>query len=105
LNKVFSHRLIIQAWLASAPRPIERLRISLPRRDGTGDTMVTLREEDALIEAQQGYVALRHYRIRRLLREAEAQNAHLSQRMLADILHVSLATIRRDLRSLRTQNE
>ncbi|RME10616.1 MAG: hypothetical protein D6802_08925 [Ardenticatenia bacterium] len=105
LNKVLSHRLITQAWLACAPHPIERLRIALPKMEGDGEILVSLTldagEEDALVEARDGHVALRRHRIQRLLREAEAQGARLPQRILADILHVSLPTLRRDLRALR----
>lgn len=107
LTNVFSHRLITQAWLATAPRPIERLRLLLPRDEGKGDVMVTLTidagEEDAIVEAQHGYIALRRHRIRRLLHEAQTQHARLPHKILADILHVSLPTIRRDVQALRAQ--
>ncbi|HIC87957.1 MAG TPA: tetratricopeptide repeat protein, partial [Anaerolineae bacterium] len=80
LQQVFSHRLIARAWLAMGPRPTRSLQTTLPQREGKGTCQVVWTldagDEDALVEAQKGLVALRHHRLARLLREAEAQGAH-----------------------------
>ncbi len=104
LHRVLSHRLISQAWLTIPSRPVERLRLLLPRRDGRGQVhviwTVDAGDEDALIEAEHGPSALRRHRLLRLLREAEEQNARPTHEALAQALNVSVPTIRRDLRAL-----
>ncbi len=104
MHQVLSHRLIAQAWLNLAPRPIERMRVWLPSLNGKGQVAVIWTvdagDEDALIEAQYGPVALRRHRLKRLLQEAEAQGARATHKALADVLHVSVPTIRRDLQAL-----
>ncbi len=105
LYTVAPHRRIAEAWLQQAPRPVERLRLTLPALTGDGEVIVIWTvdagDEDAIVEATQGPTALRRYRLSRLLREAKEQGARPSHRALADALGVSVPTIRRDLRSLR----
>ncbi len=107
LHRVLTHRLITQNWLSAHARPRERLRLHLPRREGQGTVAVVWTvdagDEDALVEAQQGPIALRRYRLRRLLREAEAQGARATHEALAQALGVSVPTVRRDLRALRDE--
>ncbi len=107
LHRVLSHRLISQAWLGQQSRPVERLRLHLPRRDGPGRVQVTWTvdagDEDAVVEAQYGPIALRRHRLARLLHEAEAQGARPTHEDLAQVLGVSVPTIRRDLAALRAE--
>ncbi len=107
LHLVLSHRLITQGWLGAFARPRERLRLYLPRRNGRGMVAVVWTvdagDEDTLVEVQQGPIALRRHRLRRLLREAEAQGARATHEALAQALGVSVPTVRRDLRTLRNE--
>jgi len=109
LHRVLTHRLIVQEWQAFAPPTVERLRIPLPGEDGQSTIMVTWTvqagEEDAVVEAHHGPVALRRHRLKRLLREAAQQGARATHRALAQALGVSVPTIRRDLRALRETAE
>ncbi len=104
LHRVLSHRLITQAWLTQPSRPVERLRLLLPRKNGQGHVhviwTVDAGDEDALVEAEHGPIILRRHRLQRLLREAEEQNARPTHEALAQALNVSVPTIRRDLRVL-----
>ena len=104
LHHVLSHRLITQTWLSTRPRPVERLRLRLPRKEGKGYVMVLWTvdagDEDALIEAQYGPIALRRHRLKRLLQEAERQGARATHEALAQALGVSVPTVRRDLRTI-----
>ncbi|UCC63517.1 MAG: DUF1670 domain-containing protein [Anaerolineae bacterium] len=59
--------------------------------------------EDQQVLRQHGHVALRRVRIQRLLDEALAQKAVASQEDLAQALHVSVRTIKRDFASLAGQ--
>jgi hypothetical protein len=60
--------------------------------------------EDRQVLAQHGQVALRRVRIQRLLDEALAQGAAACQEDLAQALHVSLRTIKRDCAALEAQD-
>jgi len=108
LHQVLTHRIIVQAWQAVAPPTVERLRIPLPSVDGRGTVMVTWTvqagEEDVVVEADQGPIALRRHRLKRLLREAADQGARATHQALAQALNVSVPTIRRDLRALRASS-
>jgi len=57
--------------------------------------------EDAEVKQRHGRVALRRTRIQRLLSEALAQGAVASQEDLAQALHVSVRTIKRDCKALQ----
>ncbi|HIC88611.1 MAG TPA: HTH domain-containing protein [Anaerolineae bacterium] len=46
---------------------------------------------------------MRHHRLARLLREAEAQGAHPRHTDLAQALGVSVSTVRRDMAALRRE--
>jgi hypothetical protein len=59
--------------------------------------------EDRQVLQQHGSVALRQVRIQRLLDEALAQGAVAVQEDLAQVLHVSLRTIKRDCAALQRQ--
>jgi hypothetical protein len=59
--------------------------------------------EDRQVLGQHGSVALRRVRIQRLLDEALAQGAAACQEDLAQALHVSLRTIKRDCAALEAQ--
>ena len=59
--------------------------------------------EDRQVLGQHGPVALRRVRIQRLLDEALAQGAAACQEDLAQALHVSLRTIKRDCAALEAQ--
>jgi DNA-binding Lrp family transcriptional regulator len=59
--------------------------------------------EDRQVHQQYGAVALRRTRIQRLLDEALAQGAVATQEDLAQALHVSVRTIKRDCRELEAQ--
>jgi len=60
-------------------------------------------QEDRQVLQQHGLVALRQVRIQRLLDEALAQGAVATQEDLAQVLHVSVRTIKRDCQDLETQ--
>ena len=57
--------------------------------------------EDAEVKQRHGSVALRRTRIQRLANEALAQGAVASQEDLAQALHVSVRTIKRDCKALQ----
>lgn len=57
--------------------------------------------EDEQVRQQHGRVALRRTRIQRLLSEAVEQGAAASQEDLAQALHVSVRTIKRDCQALQ----
>jgi len=105
LEQVYSHRVIARSWLAAAPRPVERLRVTLPRLDNKGMRVVLwtldMGDEDALVEARAGAIALRRHRLARLLREAEEQGARATHAALAEALGVSVPTVRRDMAALQ----
>ncbi len=109
LEVVYPHRLITLAWLELGPRPVERLRLALPSLNGKSTVNVIWTidagDEDAIVEAQYGPVALRRHRLKRLLREARAQGAHPPHRALADALGISVPTIRRDLAALNVEDD
>ena len=73
----------------------------------TGTTEVTWTvdagREDRQVLRQHGHVALRRVRIQRLLDEALTQRAVASQEDLAQALHVSVRTIKRDFAILEGQ--
>ncbi|MBN1537946.1 MAG: tetratricopeptide repeat protein [Anaerolineales bacterium] len=58
---------------------------------------------DAAIKATRGAVGLRRARLIRLLQEAQMQGARLTQLELAQILDVSMRTIKRDMAALRRE--
>jgi len=60
--------------------------------------------EDRRVLQQHGRTALRRVRIQRLLDEALAQGAVATQEDLAQALHVSLRTIKRDCATLKAQS-
>jgi DNA-binding Lrp family transcriptional regulator len=60
-------------------------------------------QEDRQVLAQHGRIALRRVRIQRLLDEALAQGAVATQEDLAQALHVSERTIKRDCKELESQ--
>ena len=60
-------------------------------------------KEDQEVEVQQGPTVLRQSRIQRLLDEAVAQGAVATQEDLAQALHVSVRTIKRDCAALQQQ--
>ncbi|MFN3762343.1 MAG: DUF1670 domain-containing protein [Anaerolineae bacterium] len=60
-------------------------------------------QEDREVLQQHGPIALRRVRIQRLLDEALAQGAVASQEDLAQVLHVSLRTIKRDCATLQRE--
>ncbi len=107
LHGVAPHRRISQAWQRQAPRPIERLRIRLPAADGRGTVSVVWTvdagDDDVIVEATRGPMALRRHRLERLLREAERSGARATHKALADALGVSVSTVRRDLKALDTE--
>jgi DNA-binding Lrp family transcriptional regulator len=57
--------------------------------------------EDLEVLQQEGGAALRHHRIQRLLSEALEQGGAATQEDLAQVLHVSVRTIKRDFAQLR----
>jgi biotin operon repressor len=59
--------------------------------------------EDDEVEQKEGPVALRQVRVQRLLDEALSQGAVASQEDLAQVLHVSVRTIKRDCAHLQEQ--
>jgi DNA-binding Lrp family transcriptional regulator len=59
--------------------------------------------EDRQVLQQHGHVDLRRVRIQRLLDEALAQGAVATQEDLAQVLHVSVRTIKRDCKHLEGQ--
>lgn len=59
--------------------------------------------EDRQVQQQHGSKALRRIRIQRLLAEALEQSAVATQEDLAQALHVSVRTIKRDCAALQTQ--
>jgi hypothetical protein len=59
--------------------------------------------EDRQVLAQHGRVALRQVRLQRLLEEALAQGAVATQEDLAQALHVTVRTIKRDCAALGAQ--
>ncbi len=109
LEVVYPHRLITLAWLELGPRPVERLRLALPSLNGRSPVNVIWTidagDEDAIIEAQYGPVALRRHRLKRLLREARAQGARATHRTLAEALGISVPTVRRDLATLNMEDD
>jgi hypothetical protein len=60
-------------------------------------------KEDQEVEIQHGTATLRQTRIQRLLAEAVEQGALATQEDLAQALHVSVRTIKRDCAELQTQ--
>ena len=60
-------------------------------------------QEDRQVLQQYGPVTLRHVRIQRLLDEAVEQGAAATQEDLAQALHVSVRTIKRDCKELEAQ--
>ena len=60
-------------------------------------------QEDRQVLQQYGHVELRRTRIQRLLDEALAQGAAATQEDLAQALHVSVRTIKRDCKELEAQ--
>ena len=61
-------------------------------------------EEDVHLLREQGPIALRRVKIRRLLSEALEQDAVATQEDLAYVLHCSVATIKRDFKALQAQD-
>lgn len=59
--------------------------------------------EDRQVQQEHGLVSLRRVRIQRLLDEALAQGAVATQEDLAQVLHVSVRTIKRDCKELEAQ--
>ncbi len=109
LNLPLSHRRIVEAWNTRAPRPVVRLRITLPTQNGQGHReivwTVDAGDADALVEARLGSIGLRRHRLRRLLDEAQAQGVRPSHTILAEVLGVSVGTIRRDLAALKASDK
>lgn len=60
-------------------------------------------KEDRQVQVEYGITAVRRHRIQRLLAEAVAQGAVASQEDLAQVLHVSVRTIKRDCAALTAQ--
>lgn len=60
---------------------------------------------DLALKRAKGSIELRQTRVGRLIREAEQQGAKLTNKQLAEILHVSERTIKRDLAALRTTSK
>lgn len=60
-------------------------------------------QEDRHVLQAHGPIALRRVRIQRLLDEALAQDAAATQEDLAQVLHVSVRTIKRDCKALEAQ--
>jgi len=60
--------------------------------------------EDATIAMREGRLALRRYRIQRLVTEALEQDGVLCQEDLARLLHVNVRTIKRDCAALTAQD-
>jgi DNA-binding Lrp family transcriptional regulator len=60
-------------------------------------------QEDRQVLAKHGHIELRRVRIQRLLDEALAQGAAATQEDLAQALHVSERTIKRDCKALESQ--
>lgn len=60
-------------------------------------------QEDRQVQQHYGAIVLRRTRIQRLLDEALAQGAVATQEDLAQALHVSVRTIKRDCRALEAQ--
>ena len=104
------HRAILAAWQAAQPRRVTmRLaRTGTPagrplREDEQVEVTWTLATPED--EASGNHTARRHYRLLRLLREAEEQSAAPTVNDLADALDVSYVTIRRDLVALRRSGQ
>ena len=106
LERVPEHRAIVAAWQSARP---QRLTFRLPRADApTGRPL----DDDEWVEviwtvaapedeAIRGKVARRRHRLLRLLREAIAQGATPTVDQLAQVLQVSVRTVKRDLAALR----
>ncbi len=106
LAGVPEHRAIMDAWRSVQP---QRLTVRLPRAEApTGRPL----DDDEWVEviwtvaapedeAIRGKVARRRHRLRRLLDEAVAQGAAPTLGQLAEVLQVSLRTVKRDLAALR----
>lgn len=75
------------------------------RETGSKDVVWTLDagQEDRQVLQQNGPVELRRTRLQRLLDEALAQGAVATQEDLAQALHVSVRTIKRDCKALEAQ--
>ena len=104
------HRAILAAWQAMQPRraTVHLAQISAPsgrplREDEQIEVTWTLSTPEG--EASGGQAGRRHYRLLRLLREAEEQGAAPTVNDLADALNVSYATIRRDLAALHRSGQ
>lgn len=106
LTQIPEHSAIEAAWEAITPQYVS---VQLAHVDApTGRPL----EDDDLVAVQwtvetpedetiRGKKARRQHRIRRLLREADEQDAAPTLDDLADVLDVSTATIKRDLAALR----
>jgi hypothetical protein len=90
-------RVILAKWNVSPARPLsqtETVEVTWTVDAGA---------EDREVQYQHGRQALRRVRIQRLLAEALAQNAVATQEDLAQVLNVSVRTIKRDFASLQEQ--
>jgi len=86
--------------------PLARAQTALGKSLATNDRMlvrlhVNLGEADALILSAEGKSALRRHRIVRLVQQAYAQSALMTDADLARVLDVNVRTIERDMADLR----
>jgi Mn-dependent DtxR family transcriptional regulator len=90
-------RILLTALSSGHGRPLSQTK--------TQEVVWTLDagQPDRQVQQQHGQVALRRVRIQRLLDEALAQGAVATQEDLAQALHVSVRTIKRDCKVLTDQ--
>lgn len=116
LNRVQINREIAEAF-AQANAPTGRRTVRLARADAplgialTDDHKVDVvwtvdaGDSDVAVFEQEGKAGLRRHRLRRLLAEAQAQNAAPTDSDLAEALNVARRTIERDMADLRQQGD
>jgi hypothetical protein len=100
-------------WGKSAGMSAGQIRVVLAKRGGAGKAETTKGEviwtvdsgaEDREVQQRYGREALRQVRIQRLLDEAVEQGALATQEDLAQALHTSVRTIKRDFVELQAQD-
>ncbi len=106
LSNVYYAKAIETAW---QQQNLETIIIELPALTGEGTIEVTWTLDSGASDKahleQNGKVALRNHRLKRLMLEAQAQGAKALQRQLATALGVTVRTIEMDMAQLRTDNQ